>query len=108
MWGELEEAGSPLLTTEWVFGETVSFVRRRVGYDAARALGEALRSSSILEIVHVDEALVERAWEAFLAYRFDGLSLVDCISFVTMRSRRVRRAFTFDDDFRRAGFDIVV
>jgi predicted nucleic acid-binding protein len=107
LWHDLERERASLFTTDWVFGETVSFVRRRVGYDAARTLGESLRSSSILEIVHADESVVDRAWEAFLAHTFQGLSLVDCVSFVTMRSRRIRRAFTFDGHFGLAGFEVL-
>lgn len=104
-WHKLEEERCPLLTTDWVFGETVSFVRRRAGYTAARTLGERLRMSRVLDIAHADDAIVARGWEAFLAHRFDHLSLVDAVSFVMMRTRRVRRVFSFDRHFSEAGFD---
>jgi predicted nucleic acid-binding protein len=104
-WKNLELERAPLLTTDWVFGETVTFVRRRAGYLVARSLGEHLRSSDVLEILHADEPMVGQAWNLFLAHRFEGLSLVDCVSFVTMRVRRIRRAFTFDAHFSEAGFE---
>ena len=103
----LVKAKTPLITTDWVFGETVSFIRRRAGYGAAREVGERMRQSTALEIVVSNEEVVDRGWEQFLNYRFDDLSLVDCISFVTMRTRRVRQAFTFDGHFAEAGFDLV-
>jgi uncharacterized protein len=103
----LVESREPLVTTDWVFGETVTFIRRRAGYAAAREVGERLRQSPSLEIVAAGPDVVDRAWEQFLNYRFDDLSLVDCVSFVVMRSRRIRRAFTFDRHFAEAGFDLL-
>ena len=103
----LVKAKTPLVTTDWVFGETVSFIRRRAGYAAAREVGERMRGSLTLEIVATGQDVVDRSWEQFLNYRFADLSLVDCVSFVVMRSRRIRQAFTFDRHFAEAGFDLV-
>jgi predicted nucleic acid-binding protein len=50
---------------------------------------------------------VDQAWGAFVDYKFDDLSLVDLVSFVLVRSRRVRKAFTFDQHFAEAGFDLL-
>jgi predicted nucleic acid-binding protein len=103
----LMESRTQLVTSDWVFGETVSFVRRRAGYSVAREAGERLRESPSLEIVSVDKNTVEEAWESFVGYRFDDLSLVDCVSFTLMRSRKIRKVFTFDRHFREAGFDLL-
>lgn len=104
---ELLNSRTPLVTSDWVFGETVSFIRRRAGYAPARATGERLRESPSLEIVAVDKAAADKAWEHFVGYRFDDLSLVDCVSFTLMRARRIRRAFTFDRHFADAGFELL-
>lgn len=32
--------------------------------------------------------------------------MIDCFSFVVMEENRVRRALTFDDHFRQAGFEV--
>ena len=97
----------PMVTSDWVFGETVSFIRRRAGYRAAREAGERMRKSPSLEIISADAEVVERAWDQFVGYHFDDLSLVDCVSFVLMRARRIRKAFTFDRHFAEAGFDLL-
>ena len=105
LYGErLEDERARVITTDWVFGETVTFVRRRAGYEAARQLGEAMRASSTLEIVTPPTEIVDRAWSAFLAHSFSDLSLVDYVSFTVMRKRRIRTAFTFDEHFELAGF----
>jgi predicted nucleic acid-binding protein len=107
LWRRLEKERAALLTTDWVFGETVSFVRRREGYGAARKVGEALWASRVLQRVTPSAGQVERAWEAFLDYAFDGLSLEDAVSFVVARAHRARRVFTFDEHFAEAGFEII-
>lgn len=35
------------------------------------------------------------------------VDLSDCLSFVLMREHGIRRVFTFDSDFRKAGFEVV-
>jgi predicted nucleic acid-binding protein len=85
----------------------VSFVRRREGYAAAKRVGEALWTSRVLQRVTPSAAQVTRAWEAFLGYACDGLSLVDTVSFVVARASRARKVFTFDEHFAEAGFEIL-
>jgi len=107
IWKGLERKKARLLTTDWVFGETVSFIRRRAGYDAARAAGEALRASAVLDRITPSSEQVEKGWEAFVGYAFDGLSLVDCVSFVVARAHRIGHVFTFDEHFAQAGFELL-
>ena len=40
-------------------------------------------------------------------YADKQLSLTDCVSFVLMEKQRLKTAFTFDDDLRKAGFEMV-
>jgi predicted nucleic acid-binding protein len=107
IWSHLEEHQSELLTTDWVFGETVTFLRRRAGFETARKVGDSIRASSILEIVAGTPELVDRAWEVFLASGLPDLSFVDSLSFVVMRSLRISQVFTFDEHFVQAGFEVV-
>jgi predicted nucleic acid-binding protein len=107
VWHQLEKDNVGLVTSDWVFGETVSFVRRREGYATARAVGEALWNSRRLERLTATPRDVERAWEAFVGYAFDDLSLVDCLSFVLARAHRIRSVFTFDQHFAQAGFQLL-
>ena len=107
VWRDLEKKRAKLLTSDWVFGETVSFLRRRAGYDVARDVGERLRASRLLEIAAADPDLVEGAWSLFLSHPFPNLSLVDCVSFALMHERKARLAFTFDGHFQDAGFELL-
>ena len=58
-------------------------------------------------MVFVDEDLHRAAVTALLAGVRRRVSLVDWVSFELMRRRRIERAFAFDRDFERQGFEAV-
>jgi uncharacterized protein len=61
----------------------------------------------VVPLLQVDWVTEERhlaGIEAVLAASRKRLSLVDCISFQTMRARGVRTAFCFDAHFSEQGF----
>jgi|ERR1043166_3592210 predicted nucleic acid-binding protein len=93
-----------LLTTSDVFDETVTSIRRVAGYDRGVEAGEILRGSSLAEVAAIDDSLREKAWALFRKYKIPGLSLTDCTSFAAMEKYGIAEAFTFDEDFRKAGF----
>ena len=80
-------------------------LRRRAGFTPAERVLGRLLSGDVAEIVFCDAELFESAWSLFSRYHDKDLSLVDCVSFALMRRRRIRRAFTFDNDFRAVGFE---
>jgi len=94
-----------LLTTSFVLVETYALVGRRLGLDAVRSLRADF--GPLLEIVWVDEALHEAGLDLWLERHRRRLSLVDAVSFVTMRQRGVEEAFAFDPHFEQEGFALV-
>lgn len=101
---DLRAARRKLVTTSDVFDETVTTLRRWAGGERAVTAGGLLRDSALMDIVPVDDELRESAWRLFRVHRMPKLSLTDCTSFATMNQLGVRTAFTFDEDFRKAGF----
>jgi predicted nucleic acid-binding protein len=57
----------------------------------------------VLQVDWVTEERHRAGMEAVLAAARKKLSLVDCVSFQTMRARGVRTAFCFDAHFREQG-----
>ena len=95
----------PLLTHAYVVVESIAVIQRRLGAGAIRAFVDHLLP--VCEILFVGRELHERATVAHLAGLRRGTSFVDRVSFETMRSEGIERAFAFDPDFSREGFSTV-
>jgi predicted nucleic acid-binding protein len=93
------------MTTNYVLLETASLMQRRVGLEAVRVLHSDI--APVLQVEWIEEQPHSRGIEATLIAGRRKLSIVDCISFLIMRERRVTTAFTFDDHFREQGFTVV-
>lgn len=95
------------VTSDYVLDESYTIIRRRAGHAAAVGFGEAVRSSRAVRVQHLTTGLLDSAWAIFRRYADHDFSFTDCSSFAVMRHGGIRRAFTFDSDFRALGwFDV--
>lgn len=93
-----------LITHSGVVIETVALLARRVGFEAVREFQSSVLPA--ITVYWVDSSLYARAMAALLAARKRGISLVDWMSFETMREQGVDTALAFDEDFAKQGFTI--
>jgi uncharacterized protein len=93
-----------MVTTEWVFAETVTLLKARGAANHAIALGEAIQSGQLGLFVESTPDRRQKAWQLFRRYRGRDVGYVDCTSFAVMEELGIRSYFGFDDDFARAGF----
>ncbi|MGD8331473.1 MAG: PIN domain-containing protein [Acidobacteriota bacterium] len=105
IWAHLVDKRETLLTTNYVVLECFALTQSRLGMAAARRFNDDLLP--VLETVWIDRDEHTAAVETILSADRRGLSLVDATSFRVMRRRDLRRAFAFDDDFARQGFDLL-
>ena len=103
-WRLLSAGRQRILLTEFVVAETVTLLRRRGGWAVSREVGEAIRTSRVMEVVALDQEACSAAWREFVRNPDPKLSFCDAASFVTMRERGIGEAFTLDRHFREAGF----
>jgi hypothetical protein len=96
-----------LLTTDYVLAEAVTLLKARGAVDHAIELGEMLRGGDIARLVTVEETHRDKAWTLFRRFRNLRVGYVDCTSFAVMQTERLTEAFTFDSDFRAAGFSLL-
>jgi uncharacterized protein len=101
-WTEWLREGASLLTNNYVLVEAAALLQHRIGAAAVRALHEEV--VPLLTVEWVTEEQHRAGVEALLTAGRKKLSLVDCVSFRTMRNRAVRIAFCFDAHFREQGF----
>lgn len=100
-------AGLTFFTSSLVINETVSLLQARRDLSTAIAFLQQVRLSDEVQIVHPDASLQAEAWDLFIEWGGSGANAVDCVSFAIMRRFGIRKAFTFDAHFRKAGFEIL-
>lgn len=104
----LQRAGFVVVTSDHVFGETLTAVHAAVGSAAAIALADTILAgveAGAITLVDVNRERRDAAVATFrrLAPRVPRLSFADCTSFAVMRELGIRHALTADAHFRAAG-----
>ena len=95
----------PLATSSYVLVEVYALLSRRLGLKAVKAFRHDF--APVLRTSWVDAEVHEQALDLLEQEARRKLSLVDATSFVLMRRLGIDRAFAFDEDFKRAGFEMV-
>lgn len=104
-WHRLLDSDDSLTTSNYVLVETFALLQNRIGMEAARVFQEDV--VPVLNVLWVDEAIHMAGMSALLTAKRRKLSLVDCVSFESMRQCGARTAFTFDGHFKEQGFDCI-
>lgn len=97
----------PLLTTNFIFDETVTLLRKRLGWKVAGEFGQKLKNSAFVSIASIKGEDEDRAWEVFLRYKDKDFSYTDCTSFSFMYRLQTDTAFSFDAHFKAMRFSMV-
>jgi predicted nucleic acid-binding protein len=102
---QLAREAAPLATTSYVLLETYALLGRRHGPAAV----ERFRASFalLLGVIWVDEDFHEAGLDRLAGGGGSGLSLVDAVSLVSMRRRRIERVFAFDPHLGRDGAEVI-
>jgi predicted nucleic acid-binding protein len=94
-----------LVTTSYIFNETITICGNRLGHGTAAKVGELLRDDSVVDLVRVTAQDEETAWELYLDRADKAYSFTDCTSFVIMRRLGIHQSVSLDEDFRHEGFE---
>lgn len=101
---KLARTNTPLVTTNYVIGETYTLVMARLGTKIALQVVENLKESRLLEKVHIGEDIEEKAFQLLKKHSDKNFSFVDTASFAFMKSKGLEKVFAFDKHFTQAGF----
>ena len=93
-----------IITTEYVVVETGGLLLRPQDRPAFVNLVRDLQSDPAVQIVPGSQALFRVGFDLFTQRPDKDWSLVDCISFMVMKQRRLKVALTADRHFVQAGF----
>ena len=104
-WAEFISLEETLFCNNYILVETFALVQNRLGMKALRTFND-----DILPLVNIDwveESTHKAGVSALLTASRKRLSMVDCVSFDTMRRLEIMKVFTFDPHFTEQGFQCI-
>ena len=103
----MRTAGLRLFTTSAIVGEIYTYMRSRDGYGVSRALVRSLAESRVTAIHQLDEVFDSAIWHVIDEFAGVPMSYADASLVVLGRRLRIQKVFSFDDDLRAAGLELV-
>jgi len=95
------------ISSDYVLDETYALLRYDVGHKRAVEFGgeiKSLQGTGKIRIVHINQDILDKAWEIFEKYYDKDFSFTDCSSFAVMEILGMKEAFSFDKHFEQFGF----
>ena len=103
-WGVIQKRKESCATSNFVLDETFTLMGRRAGYSFAAQRARNIYASESLQILRPTKEEELKAIDLFEKYSDHRLSFTDCISFILMQTKKIKRVFTFDRHFQFLGF----
>lgn len=105
VWQEVLTQDAQLVTSNYILVEALAIIQNRIEIQAVRLFQQDILP--VLNVIWIDEFTHAKGVSAMLAASRRGLSLVDCVSFETMRAGGITHAFSFDRHFSEQGFQVI-
>jgi hypothetical protein len=96
-----------LVTSNFVFDETLSLCLYRLGHAAAERVGAVLLDPDSVDLIRITPEDEQMAWTLFRNRSDQRYSFTDCSSFALMRRLGIDAALALDEDFRAEGFRVM-
>ncbi|HEX3173262.1 MAG TPA: PIN domain-containing protein [Solirubrobacterales bacterium] len=103
----LIDDGASLFTSNYVFAETYTALLVRVGHEEAIEWGRRFRAGAAIELVRLEPAVEEEAWEILERDGDKRWSYVDATSFALIERDGGDEAFAFDAHFAQRGLRVL-
>lgn len=103
----LDDPPGRLVTSNYIFDETVTLTQARLGHRRAVTVGRTLLDPTLVEVLQITPSDERAAWTLFERRADKSYSFTDCTSFVVMRRQRMARAVALDSHFTQAGFEVL-
>ncbi|SRR6266404_1481230 len=105
---QLKEKEALLITSNYVFSETVTVLSQKMGHDAAVGYIDSMKSTeNVFLIKWIDEQIEEVALEIFKRQTSKNTSFVDCTNMAFLKMHEFDAIFSFDEVYRKNGFKLV-
>ena len=85
--------------------EVLTMVSQRVGMKKSKELLDYFYQDC--EIVYLDSEIISKANIIFKKRTSKNISYSDCISFAIMKVMKIKKVFSFDNHFKKQGFEML-
>lgn len=92
------------MTSNLVLAEFLSFFARHGNLEAALRFHDKMLQNADLKVLWVDLPLHRESSDLLSKFSDQRLSFTDASSFAIMKKERLTQVLTFDENFRKAGF----
>ena len=96
----------PLVTTNFLFAETLSLVTKRLGKARGIEIGKTILTSTVIRLAYLDENIQREAWQIYQKYKDKNFDFIDATSFALCHKRGIKEVLTLDRHFAQMGFKI--
>lgn len=103
----LIDEGATLYTSNYVFAETYTALLVRVGRGEAVEWGRRFRAGAAIELVRLEPAVEDEAWQILERHGDKRWSYVDATSFALIERDGGGEAFAFDAHFAQRGLRVL-
>ena len=103
-WEKIFQEGIACFTSNFVLNEVFTLLARRTTYEFAARKAQLIYGSEKITTLRPSEADEILAIQYLKKYADQAVSFTDCLSFVLMKKKKIRTAFSFDIHFQFAGF----
>lgn len=107
LYNAIQKRNIPLVITDYIFDETVTWLHYKIGHDIACGWGNKMLNSHMVGIVKISDGHINPAWDIFQKYYDQKFSFTDCVSFAVMKSLGIDTAFAYDSHFSTMGFHVM-
>lgn len=103
----LKKAHQSLYTSDYVIDETITTIFKKTNHAWAVWAGEILFKSKIITIIYISSDYLPLTWELFKKYSDKNFSFTDVSCLAVMKNLNIKKAFSFDQEFRKAGVELI-
>ncbi len=96
-----------LITTDYIFAETLSLITKRIGKQAAITTGMMLKNSKYIKIMRLEKSVLAKALEMFASYKDKDFDYIDATNFACCKQQKIKTVLTLDHHFAQMGFAIL-
>ncbi|MBU1366910.1 MAG: PIN domain-containing protein [Candidatus Omnitrophota bacterium] len=104
---QLKEEKTLIHTSDYVIDETITTILVRGSHKQSVVAGSALFNSEIIKNIYVAPEYLESAWKLYQKYKDKEFSFTDVTSMAISKELNIKKAFSFDTDFQKMGFEVL-